>query len=351
MNGVAPAAFDETPVSAGEAETLFAPLECETGLLVAVSGGPDSVTLLVLLAEWARASGRPKLHAATVDHGLRSEAADEARLVETLCQGLEVSHDILKWEGPKPSSGLQLRAREARYRLLTARARQLGDAVLVTAHTLDDQAETILMRLAHGSGPTGVLGMRARSRKADILLARPLLGVSKARLLATLRERGLPFAEDPSNEDRRFERVRWRALMPLLASEGLSARRLATFASRLARLEQAVEARATGLFAASLLPAAPPSEELCLDLAPVRNEPDEILLRMLAMALARLDGDAAGFARLERLETCGLALAAALRAGLAMTRTLSGYVLSLRRDGVLRFRREALRRRGVHPAS
>ena len=134
------------------------------------------------------------------------------------------------------------------------------------------------------------------------------------------------------------------------AAEGLSARRLATFAARLARLEQAVEARAAALFAAALLPQAP-AVGLELNLAALRDEPDEILLRILGMALARLDGDDAGFARLERLESCGLALAGALRTGSAMTRTLSGYVLALRRDGVLRFRPERARRRGVHPAS
>lgn len=349
MNRAAPGAFDETPVSADEATTLFACLEAEASLLVAVSGGPDSVALLVLLADWARAPGRPALHAATVDHGLRAGAAAEAAMVARLCERLGVAHDILTWEGPKPASGVQSRARDARYALLGARAVELGGAVLVTAHTLDDQAETILMRMAHGSGPAGLLGMRARSRKARTVLARPLLGVPKARLLATLRARELPFVDDPSNIDRRFERVRWRTLMPSLAAEGLSARRLATFAGRLARLEQAVEARAAALFAASVLSQAPAGLEL--NLATLRDEPDEILLRVLAMALARIEGENAGFARLERLESCGLALAAALRAGSAMTRTLSGYVLALRRDGVLCFQPERARRRGVHPAS
>lgn len=350
MNRVAPGAFDETPVSAGEAGALFAGLAGEASLLVAVSGGPDSVALLALLAEWVQAPGRPMLHAATVDHGLRAGAAAEAAMVARLCERLGVAHDILPWDGPKPDSGVQSRARDARYALLGARAFQLGGAVLVTAHTLDDQAETILMRMAHGSGPTGLSGMRARSRKAGTVLVRPLLGVPKARLVVTLRARELPFVEDPSNADRRFERVRWRALLPSLAAEGLSAKRLSAFSARLARLEQAVEARAAAVFAAAVVPEAPPAG-LDLDLAALRDEPDEILLRVLALALARLDGDAAGFARLERLESCGLALAGALRAGSAMTRTLSGHVLALRRDGVLCFRSERARRRGVHPAS
>jgi tRNA(Ile)-lysidine synthase len=350
LNRAAPSAFDETPVSAGEARTLFVCLEGETTLLVAVSGGPDSVALLALLAKWARQPGRPILHAATVDHGLRAGAAVEAAMVARLCERLGVAHVILTWDGPMPGSGVQSRARQARYALLGGRAVELGGAVLVTAHTLDDQAETILMRMAHGSGPTGLLGMRARSRKAGTVLARPLLGVSKARLLATLRARELPFAEDPSNGDRRFERVRWRTLMPSLAAEGLNARRLATFTARLARLEQAVETRAAALFAASVLPQTVPAG-LELNLAALRDEPDEILLRVLAMALVRLEGEDAGFARLGRLESCGLALATALRTGAAMTRTLSGYVLALRRDGVLCFQPERERRRGIHPAS
>ena len=104
-----------------------------------------------------------------------------------------------RWEGLKPASGVQAQARRARYMLLANEARRLGGATLVTAHTLDDQAETMLMRLAHGSGPSGLAGMRGRSEVNGVPLARPLLGIPKARLVATAEARGLPFMCDPSN--------------------------------------------------------------------------------------------------------------------------------------------------------
>jgi tRNA(Ile)-lysidine synthase len=341
----------DQPVSAGEANALFAGLSDERRLLVAVSGGPDSVTLLALLSDWAgQPGGRPALFAATVDHGLRAASAAEAEVVAALCRQLGVPHAILRWSGPKPASGIQERARKARYRLLAQHAGLLGGAVLVTAHTLDDQAETMLMRMARGSGPAGLLGMRSRVRKGAVELARPLLGVPKARLIATAEARGLPVAQDPSNADPRFERVRWRAMMPGLAEAGLSAERLATLAARLGRMEAAVVHRVASLL--PMLEAAGDGEAVRLDLAALAEEPEEIVLRLIARGLAAVapGNGSESLPRLERLEACVLALAAAARRGSAMTRTLSGCVLTLDRRGVLTLAREPARRRGVHPA-
>lgn len=340
----------DQPVSAGEAAALFAGLADEQRLLAAVSGGPDSVALLALLSDWARQTGRPALFAATVDHGLRAVSAAEAEAVASLCRQLGVPHAILRWSGPKPASGIQERARKARYSLLAEHADLLGGAVLVTAHTLDDQAETMLMRMARGSGPAGLLGMRARVRQGGMELARPLLGVPKARLIATAEARGLPFIQDPSNADPRFERVRWRALMPRLAEEGLSAERLATLASRLGRMEAAIEHRV-----AALRPMLKPSDAgqaVKLELAALAGEPEEIVLRLIAHGLEIVTGgdDSENLPRLERLEACVFALLAAARQGSAMTRTLSGCVLGLDRAGVLTLTREPTRRRGVHAA-
>ncbi|CAM5209074.1 tRNA(Ile)-lysidine synthase [Bosea thiooxidans] len=242
------------PVSSVEAGLLFEGLSPEARLLAAVSGGPDSIALLGLLAEWAKGPGRPAIHAATVDHGLRPEAAAEAEDVAALCRRLGVPHRTLRWEGAKPASGVQAEARRARYALLAAEARRLGGAALVTAHTLDDQAETVLMRLAHGSGPSGLGGMRARAERDGLVLARPLLGIAKARLVATAQARGLPFIRDPSNADERFERVRWRAAMPLLAQRGLTAERLGRLAERMARLDAVADRRAGEAFAGLRLP-------------------------------------------------------------------------------------------------
>lgn len=350
MSAPAPDPSEPAPVTEPEAAALFAGLAGEPRLLVAVSGGPDSVALLALLADWTRVAGRPALHAATVDHGLRPESAGEARAVAALCHRLSVPHRTLVWDGPKPTAGLQARAREARYDLLGREAQRLGGAVLVSAHTLDDQAETILMRMAHGSGPSGLIGMRERVCKGAVELARPLLGTAKARLIATAQARGLGFVRDPSNEDMRFERVRWRALLPALAEQGLTPERLARLALRVARLEEVAEQRAAALLP-TLLAAGGEGDGVRLGLRALLAEPEEIVLRVLAQALAMVAPGSEDVPRLERLESCAEALVDAARSGVATTRTLSGCLISLATDGTLTLRREGMRRRGVRPAT
>jgi tRNA(Ile)-lysidine synthase len=347
----APIATDFAPVSLVEAGAAFQGLAQEAALLAAVSGGPDSVALLALLAAWAQTPGRPVLHAATVDHGLRPESVDEAAAVASLCAKLGVRHVTLRWEGAKPASSVQAEARRARYALLANEARRLGGATLVTAHTLDDQAETMLMRLAHGSGPSGLVGMRERSEVNGVALARPLLGLAKARLVATAEARGLPFVRDPSNRDLRFERVRWREAMPVLAEQGLTAERLGRLAQRLARLDEVAAQRAQSVLAEVLLSDECPEGSLRLRFSTLVCEPEETVLRVLALALDTVVPGGDGHGRLERLEACGAALTAAARAGLALRRTLAGCVLSLGRDGVLALQVEPPRRRGVHSSA
>lgn len=347
MSGPATISLPPAPLSAADAVPLFATLADAKALLVAVSGGPDSVALLALLAEWAARDGRPPLHAATVDHGLREASLAEARAVGTLCARLGIPHAVLTWEGPKPETGIQARARAARYELLAGESARLGGAVVVTAHTLDDQAETLLMRMAHGSGPSGLAGMRPRVSRGQVEIGRPLLSIRKCRLVATAQARGLPFVEDPSNANRRFERVRWRALMPTLAESGLDAGRLGQLASRIGRLEEAVAERARKVWSDVALEDVEPSR-VAIRFRDLLQEPEEIALRVVSHALDRVAGER--LARLERLETCLAAMREAAREGRRLTRTLAGCMLVLGRDGTLTCGREPERKRGIHPA-
>ena len=238
---------DHAPISARDAKRLFADWKAAPAIVLAVSGGPDSVALMWLAARWRRALARgPRLIAVTVDHGLRAEAAAEAREVRRLARSLDLPHRTLRWTGPKPKTGLPAAARAARYRLLAQAARSARATHILTAHTRDDQAETMLMRLLRGSGIAGLAAMARETEREGVLLARPLLNVPKSQLIATLQRAKIGFADDPTNRDAGFTRPRIRTLMPALAAEGGDARNLARLAARLARANAAVEILADG---------------------------------------------------------------------------------------------------------
>jgi len=238
---------DNTPISAQNARRLFADWKAVPAIVLAVSGGPDSIALMWLAARWRRALARgPRLIAVTVDHGLRSEAAREARDVKRLARTLDLPHCTVRWTGAKPKTGLPAAARAARYRLLAQAARASGATHILTAHTRDDQAETLLMRMVRGSGIAGLAAMARESKREGVLLARPFLSVSKSQLIATLKKAKIDFADDPTNRDLNFTRPRIRAVMPVLAAEGGDTRNLARLASRLARANAAVEVLVDG---------------------------------------------------------------------------------------------------------
>ena len=238
---------DKTPISAQHAKHLFADWKGVAAIILAVSGGPDSIALMWLAARWRRALRHgPRLIAVTVDHGLRAEAAGEARDVKRLARTLDLPHRTMRWTGAKPKTGLPAAARDARYRLLAQAARSSGATHILTAHTRDDQAETLLMRLVRGSGIAGLAAMARLTEREGVILARPFLNVSKSQLLATLTRAKIGFADDPTNRDTHFTRPRIRAVMPVLAAEGGDARNLARLASRLARANAAVEILADG---------------------------------------------------------------------------------------------------------
>jgi tRNA(Ile)-lysidine synthase len=319
-----------------EASALFSGLENSRGLILAVSGGPDSTALLVLAARWAKRLKRaPKLIAVTIDHGLRPEAAREAAAVKRLARRFGVAHRTLRWRGKKPKTGLQEAARAARYQLLTEAAATAGYAHILTAHTLDDQAETVLFRLARGSGLIGLSGM-AHASPLPIgtlrvgFLLRPLLHIPKARLMATLRAAGIAYSEDPSNRDPRFTRARLRAVMPYLASEGLSAHGLSRFAMRMRRADATIEFAVAA--ARDALAPEPWSEgrPIKFETARFASLPAEVALRLLGRAVGRIGSE--GPVELAKLET----LYGAMRqAGSRLRRTLAGALITLNSDWIV----------------
>jgi tRNA(Ile)-lysidine synthase len=323
---------EAAPVSAAELKALFSDLETIPVLILAVSGGPDSTALMLLAARWAkRLKRKPILVAVTIDHALRKEAKREAAAVGRLARRLGLKHRTLRWTGKKPKTGLQQAARAARYRLLAEAAHQAGATRLLTAHTLDDQAETVLIRMSRGSGLTGLAAMQRISAipgsPGMATLVRPLLEVSKARLIATLKAAKIPFAEDPSNRDPRFTRARLRQLMPQLAQEGLGAPRLALLARRLRRANAALEAaveQAGRQLGVEL--AAPP--RMFMEARRFADLPDEIALRLLGRAIGRLGDE--GPVELAKLEALLVALRAAQRSGHSgFRRSLAGAVVTL----------------------
>ena len=332
------AAERHTIVTAAETKALFAGLNTHSSLILAVSGGPDSTALLYLAARWRDGLRKaPKLVAVTVDHGLRKESASEARAVAQLCRRLNVPHRTLRWRGAKPKSGLQEAARHARYALLAAEASRHGARHVLTAHTLDDQAETILFRLARGTGLSGVIAMARESEFSGVTIVRPLLEVPKVRLLATLSRAKIAFADDPSNRDPRFTRPRLREIMPLLEKEGLSARRLSLFAGRVRRAEAALaDAVAKAAKDVSRGPRGEPSGKpwgelwgegarIAFDADNFLRLPDEVSLRLLGRALGHVGSE--GPVELAKLEALHAALLAR-RGDSPLRRTLAGAMVS-----------------------
>lgn len=343
---------DRAPIADAELERLFTSFAGHERVLVAVSGGPDSTALLHLAVRWRSRRGTgPELAAATVDHGLRPESAAEAAGVAALARRLGIAHHIRAWTGTKPQHGLQDAARTARYALLLETARAAGATALALAHTRDDQAETVLFRLARGSGLTGLAAMRAESRREEILLLRPFLDIPKARLVATLDAAGIGFVRDPGNADPRFARPRLRALAPGLAAEGLDARRLAALARRLARADAALEAAADEAgHRLAHVPAGDP-DAICLDLQGFVCLPEEVALRLLGRVVAQIGTE--GPVELAKLETLLAALLAtlptaslaeAVPAATGFRRTLAGALVAVR-GGELHVRPAPARRK------
>jgi tRNA(Ile)-lysidine synthase len=299
--------MDEThaPIRPDELDGLFARFASLGPCALAVSGGSDSTALMVLFADWLRRQRRKDVRRCTVltvDHGLRSTSADEARAVAATAAELGFRHATLVWEGQKPRAGIQAAARAARYRLMGDYMREHGIALLLTAHTRDDQAETLLMRLARGSGLDGLaamapltpLGEQGAGAAQDGVawIGRPSLDVPKPCLRATLEARKMLWMEDPSNIAPEFERARLRAARPQLDALGLTPDMLALSAARLARARRAVEAQVDEVCDPEA--GAVRVDEACgavlVDRAALRQIAEEVALRVLERAILAAGG-------------------------------------------------------------
>lgn len=247
---------------------------------VAVSGGPDSLALLLL----ACAARQGQVAAATVDHGLRAEAADEARFVAGICQQIGCPHTTLAVT-VAPGRSVQAEARDARYQALSRWASSNTLAAIATAHHADDQAETLLMRLQRGSGPAGLSGVRPAASLHGALIVRPLLDWRKQELVEIVAAAGLTPVSDPSNRDERFDRTWARAL--LSSGHGLDPARLARSAGALQEAEAALSWMIDEVAPDRIRGE---GETLLIDFAGL---PRELRRRLLARAIRCLDPDGA----------------------------------------------------------
>lgn len=310
---------------------LFAPVSHLPALALAVSGGADSLALLLLAQRWAQPRG-VRLMVYSMDHGLRPEAAAEVRAVLDAAERLGIAACGLRWDGPYPQNGVQQAARLARYRLLGAAMAADGIGVVATGHHLHDQAETVLMRLAHGSGLEGLRGMGVFSDVEGVRIFRPLLRVAPQELRRLVKAAGLVPADDPSNGDDRYERVRWREMLAPLTALGLTPERLTTLALRVGAAQNVVgdQAAEADLALVQRLP-----DEIRLDRQGFTALPEAVAALLLSRLLAEVGGDQKSRA-LGPVERLRLALG---QAEVFTARTLHGCRIG-RNETAISIRRE-----------
>ncbi len=312
---------------------------------VAVSGGADSLALTLMLAEWCRENNIP-LTALTIDHGLRAEAAEEARQVARWLKKHDILHKTFKWQGDKPESNIQDQARLARYRLMGQWCQANNVSKLFLAHHQGDQAETFLIRLFRGSGVAGLSAMKGMSdfpvplpgplieeNGGQIIICRPLLSVPKERLEATLQHLDQPWIEDPSNQNTTFTRVKVRNLLRESDIEGLNAERMAQTAARMARVQSLLQSLTAEL--AQDCVSYYPEGYIEVKIKPLMAAHEEITLRCLASLTRTISGGQ--FApRLARLETLNDRLKGREFAG----QTIGGCLISPLQDDRIMISRE-----------
>jgi tRNA(Ile)-lysidine synthase len=292
-------------------------------MALAVSGGGDSVALMELFADWRREKHGVAPIVLIVDHALRDGSKDEAAKVRSWARAKGFDAHILSWKGRKPVSGIEGKAREARYALMGEWCVAHNLPSLFVAHTLEDQAETFLLRLGRGSGVDGLSGMKPRAAfpiagYGSVAVVRPLLEIGRAELRAFLKARAISWLEDPMNEDSRFARARLRKALPTLEAAGVSARRIAEAARHLSRAREALEAATKGFLAAHVR--VEEADFALLDAAALTRTDRETGLRALSAVLMAVSGRTYR-PRFERLENL---FDSVIRGTFAAARTLCG---------------------------
>jgi tRNA(Ile)-lysidine synthase len=319
---------DAAPIAAAEFDGSMArlgPFESRSHLAVAVSGGADSMALALLAHEWARARGG-RATALIVDHGLRSESAAEAARVAAWLGARRMPTMVLAWTGDKPRTGIQARARAARYELLAQWCANAGVLHLLLGHHREDQAETVLMRRARASGKDGLAAMAPIMELSSLRLLRPLLAQPKARLAATLASLGQDWIEDPSNRDPAHWRVRLRAFQPVLDDAGLDAALIAAGA-REAADERVASERATATLLARIVEIFP-AGYIRLDGSGLLAAEPDLGRRALARCVLTVGG-AIYAPRRDRLDRLYDAIAADAPSRRFRARTLAGCRIQL----------------------
>jgi tRNA(Ile)-lysidine synthase len=295
---------------------------------LAVSGGADSMAMMYLASRAEKLRGAPRFTVFTVDHGLRPEARDEVKMVAQQCRRLGLHCHILRWHEGRGGAALQARARQARYELMSAACRKRKIPALVTAHHAVDQMETLLMRLARGSDLTGLRGMQGRRQLGDITILRPLLDQVPATLQALCERHEVPFVSDPSNDDRTFERVRWRQTALQIFETGLSAERLALSTARLAAVDDDIDRMVDEFIISQEV--ITPLGVACIPRSAFAALPQTLKRRLLQRLLAWIGGSdyPISAAMVDSLSQ-------ALAAGEPKGRTLAGCMIRPRRSVIL----------------
>ncbi len=270
-----------------------------------MSGGGDSLALMFLLADWTKARKVEAPVVLVVDHGLTHGSGAGARAVVRRARAEGLKAHVLQWRGAKPTADIEAAARDARYRLIGDWCKTHRVPGVYVGHTLEDQAETFLLRLARGSGLDGLAAMKPVAAFpmpgfGELRVVRPLLNLARHRLRAFLSKRGEAWLEDPMNGDPRFARVRLRAAWPALEELGLSSRRIAAAARHLSRARAALDAATDALLAQA---SRANGATVFVDRVRLAEAPREIGLRALARLLSQLSGATyrPRFERLERL--------------------------------------------------